>query len=661
MTGAEPGVHQASGSLFPTVRGGELRRVQQRLLTSLLRQPALVPIILATGISHEHFPEEWRNAFILATKERGRVKQTLADPNCDVTIRRLYAQIVLLGDGQARQLAEQILISTRGHDHALRAWHESTVEVEGEDLDEEHARGVASDSGFSARDATKDSEAASLEGHQAAYRSSSGVNGPSAGTAQHQGRDSAPKSASSQGYPRQETPEQQALRQAVDPDLTKMNEQYAVIRIGGKTRVVWFEQSEAHPGCTVAVFSTINDFRAFHAHPKKIVARNGKLRRVGIGQWWIDHERRRQYNGLIYAPNVDAPITSGKLNLWKGFSCKPRPGKCDLFLAHLQHNVCCGNRQYYGYLLDWMADATQHPDRQGGVAVVMRGKEGTGKGVAAKQFGQLFGSHFRHIVHAKHLTGHFNAHLQHCSLLFADEAFYAGDRSHEPILKALITEETFLIEPKGIDPFPVRNCVHLIMSSNNDWVIPAGADARRYFVLDVGDAHMQDHPYFAAIAYEMENGGREALLHLLLSRDLKDFNVRRVPQTEALAEQKTHSRRGVDRLVEIVCHNGHLPWVHDFLPDVAVTSGEEDGEGFYSAARKLVPDFKHVSSIVISRTLKKHWECASWKAPNKRGIQFPPLARLRELFDERHGKQEWPDPAGETVEWSPRSSLTTFD
>jgi hypothetical protein len=33
--------------------------------------------------------------------------------------------------------------------------------------------------------------------------------------------------------------------------------------------------------------------------------------------------------------------------------------------------------------------------------------------------------------------------------------------------------------------------------------------------LDVGDANMQDHPYFAAIAYEMENGGREALLHLL--------------------------------------------------------------------------------------------------------------------------------------------------
>jgi hypothetical protein len=653
MTGIDSGFHdKANGAFFPLVHGIELRRVQERFLTALLRQPGLVRMVLATGIRQEDFPEEWRHVFILATKEPGRIKQIVADPNCDVTIRKLYTKIVLLGDGQARQLAEQIVTSIRGHDLALRGGHDNPAESNSEDLDEAPARAAAHTGG---RNASEEGKAARGREQQDANRFKGDTHGPSAGTVEPQGGDSAAESPSSQDYEQQEAPEQQAPSQNVDADLTKMNEKYAVIRIAGKTRVVWFEESEAYAGCTVPIFSTIYDFRTFHAHPKKIVvSRDGKSRRVGIGQWWIEQERRRQFNGLTYAPNVDARIMSGKLNLWKGYSCEPRPGKCDLFLAHLQDNICCGNKQYYNYLLDWMADATQHPGRQGGVAVVMRGKEGTGKGVAAKQFGQLFGSHFRHIVHAKHLTGHFNAHLQHCSVLFADEAFFAGDRSHEPILKALITEETFLIEPKGIDPFPVRNCVHLIMSSNNDWVIPAGADARRYFVLDVGDAHMQDHPYFAAIAYEIENGGREALLHLLLSRDLKDFNVRLVPQTEALAEQKTHSRRGVDRLVEILCHNGHLPWVRDLFPDVAVTSGEEDGEGFYCAARKLVPDFKHLSSIVISRILKKHWECASWKASNQRGIQFPPLARLRELFDERHGRQEWPDPAGETVEWSPR-------
>src|SRR5262245_4418173 len=114
----------------------------------------------------------------------------------------------------------------------------------------------------------------------------------------------------------------------------------------------------------------------------------------------------------------------------------------------------------------------------------MRGAEGTGKGMLTKQFGRIFGYHFRHVMHAKHLTCHFNAHLQACSLLYADESFFAGDRSHESILKGLITEETILVEPKGVDTFSIRNCLHIILSSNERWVIPAGSDARRFFVLD---------------------------------------------------------------------------------------------------------------------------------------------------------------------------------
>ena len=143
-----------------------------------------------------------------------------------------------------------------------------------------------------------------------------------------------------------------------------------------------------------------------------------------------------------------------------------------------------------------------------------------------------------------------------------------------------VTEETLLIEPKGVDPFPVRNCLHIIMASNSDWVIPAGADARRYFVLNVGDGHKQDVVYFAAIGHQMDTGGREALLDYLRRFDLSHFNLRLVPQTEALAEQKQHSRRSIDRLVETLAYDGLLPCSTPSHPNVAVTSGEEKGGGF---------------------------------------------------------------------------------
>jgi hypothetical protein len=428
-------------------------------------------------------------------------------------------------------------------------------------------------------------------------------------------------------------------------DLIRMNAAYAVVKVAGKTRVAELEETPTYPGCKVPVFSTFTDFMAFHAKKKKVIATAaGKLKEIGLGKWWINHPQRRQYDGIVYAPQGAA---NGRLNLWTGYGCKRRAGKCDLYIAHLRDNVCSGVDEHAEYLLSWMADAVQHPEKAGEVAVVLRGAEGVGKGVLAKQFGRLFGAHFRHLMQAKHLVGHFNAHLQQCSLLFADEAFYAGDRAHEGILKGLITEETLLIEPKGIDTFAVRNSLHLILSSNNDWVIPAGADARRFFVLDVAASHIRDYDYFEAIAKEMDNGGREALLDLLMRRDLSKFNVRAVPLTTALATQKAYTRRGIDRLVENLAHEGTLPWTDASDPAVTITSGEDKGEGFYPAARALSPDLKHLSSKIIAVSLTKDWGCARWKSGYHRGIKFPPLADLRARFDQRHGQQEWTEP----TEW----------
>jgi hypothetical protein len=59
MTGTDTGFRdKANGAFFQLVRGMELRRVQQRLLASLLRQPGLAPTVLTTGIGPEDFPEE---------------------------------------------------------------------------------------------------------------------------------------------------------------------------------------------------------------------------------------------------------------------------------------------------------------------------------------------------------------------------------------------------------------------------------------------------------------------------------------------------------------------------------------------------------------------------------------------------------------------------
>jgi Family of unknown function (DUF5906)/Prophage CP4-57 regulatory protein (AlpA) len=77
--------------------------------------------------------------------------------------------------------------------------------------------------------------------------------------------------------------------------------------------------------------------------------------------------------------------------------------------------------------------------------------------------------------------------MHDCVLLFADEAFWAGDKQGENVLKALITEPTLAIEPKGKDLLTVKNCLHIMMASNNEWVVPAGSSNFQYCAIHLDD------------------------------------------------------------------------------------------------------------------------------------------------------------------------------
>ena len=104
------------------------------------------------------------------------------------------------------------------------------------------------------------------------------------------------------------------------------------------------------------------------------------------------------------------------------------------------------------------------------------------------------------------------------------------------------------------------NYVRLFATSNEDWVVPAGPTARRFAVLDVGETRMNDKSYFEAIAHELDDGGREALLHYLQKLDLSKVIRRSVPKTNALYEQKLFSLNSEQGWWLETLTNGVLPW-----------------------------------------------------------------------------------------------------
>lgn len=462
---------------------------------------------------------------------------------------------------------------------------------------------------------------------------------------------------------------QDAKEEIEDPILRKLNSKHAVIGdVGGKCRIVSevFEHALNRPRIS---FSSFDDFRNRYLNLKVAVATDadGKPIYKPAGQWWVQHPQRRQYETIVFAPGRDIPQA---YNLWQGFACEAIPGDCALFLDHISRNICQGDETYYNYLIGWMARCVQQPDCPGEVAVVLRGEMGTGKSLFAKSFGSLFGRHFLQVSDPKHLVGSFNSHLRDCVVLFGDEAFYAGDKKHESVLKALVTEETLAIESKGVDLVASPNYTHLILGSNTQWVVPAGSNERRYFVLEVGAEKMQDKKYFAAIKKQLDSGGREALLHMLLNHNISEFEVRDFPKTNALQDQKLLSMAPEESWWYEKLEEGRLLAEQDsWEAEIMKNSLQSD----YIAFMQRVGVLRKANSTVLGKFLgrvcpggmpKSYQKMAKVKMVGQYGEEFtmnrrvyfyeiPELEKCRAFWDKNHGGPfKWSAPLdkGEQIE-----------
>jgi phage/plasmid-associated DNA primase len=380
-------------------------------------------------------------------------------------------------------------------------------------------------------------------------------------------------------------------------------------------------------------FSTPADFRSRYANCK---VKGGSKTRTAA-QVWLESPKRRSYGGITFLPGKDA---GDHFNLFQGFAVEPADGDCSLYLDHIRNNICSADDELYDYIIHWMADAIQNPSSRPGVALAIRGQQGVGKGVFVSMFAKLFGPHFIQVTQSNHLVGNFNGHQKDKLLVFADEAFWAGNKQAEGVLKGLVTEDTLSIEMKGVDVGQFPNFIRLILATNNDWVVPASAEQRRFVVIDASAARIQDTAYFGAIIHQMENGGLEALMHHLLSVDLEGVNLRKIPQTDALADQKLRSLDSVATWLYGCLDNGGIEetdtsFTTDFL-DWPASYGTKKMHNAYLGHCKRVGQNHPERDTVFGKSLQKYLPSISKRREGGKNRQhaylLPTLDQARQEF-----------------------------
>jgi Family of unknown function (DUF5906) len=282
-----------------------------------------------------------------------------------------------------------------------------------------------------------------------------------------------------------------------------------------------------------------------HYRPQVISVKDFKL---PVSVVWRSHPERLEFSDFIFAPGKETPPKV--FNTWRGWPIKAAEAATfgtgwGLFREHLLNNVCNSDETLFTYMFGFFAQIIKEPMIKPGVALVLRGDGRIGKTIVGVIFGKLLGDGHIPLSKSEQVTGRFNALVENALLVQAEEAFFAGDRAAEGVLKDLITSGKSVIERKGIDAIVVDNFARFMKTSNANWVIPADTDAMRFLVLDVAATHANDRPYFKAITDEMENGGYAALMRDCLAFDLSQLDWAALPRTAALL------RAGPDRLNRI--------------------------------------------------------------------------------------------------------------
>lgn len=319
-----------------------------------------------------------------------------------------------------------------------------------------------------------------------------------------------------------------------DQLVAELNREYAVILLGGRAMVL--REGTGPDGKPTFDLMPIESFEAW-LRPRRLWVED---KPIPASRVWLNSEARRQYHGLTFDPSGEAGETW--YNLWRGFAVEPSErGSCDLFLEHVYENVCGANQALFDWVMGWFAALVQRPTQKLGTALVFLGRQGVGKSIVGDTVGSLLGRHFKEVAQSRYVTGQFNAHLADCLLMKIDEATWGGDHAAAGKLKDLVTGDYHFIEYKGKEPVRLPNYVRLLLTSNEEWAVPAGLEERRFAVLRVGESRMQDREYFGAIHRELADGGRARLLRYLLDFDLSDVPLAEIPQSAALTSQKLQS------------------------------------------------------------------------------------------------------------------------
>lgn len=369
--------------------------------------------------------------------------------------------------------------------------------------------------------------------------------------------------------------------------------------------------------------------RATQSYYKKFTFKvdiDGKSVKLNPFNVWLENINRKNADKIVFNPRDNSP--PNHFNIWTGFDIQPNNDEVDMeklepILTLLYKVWADENEQTYQYYLNWFSHILQKPYKKTNVCIALQSSQGVGKTIVINLIGKIIGDKYFYTASSlKHILGDFNGDCEGKLLVNLNECTWGGNKSQEGAFKEFITDDSVVINRKGVNTYRVENYANTIITTNAEWMVALSKDDRRYNVQRCRDISCEEkqNEFNNEFYKSVGKTDLQTLCNYLYNRDISKFNPRVFEKSELHKEQVEKNFDSVEMFYEMMI-NGEITseWTDpDYKP------GLINKDYIYE---KYVDETKNVKHYSI--LCKKHFWRKIYKISNG-GIS------IRRKNNERH-------------------------
>lgn len=251
---------------------------------------------------------------------------------------------------------------------------------------------------------------------------------------------------------------------------------------------------------------------------------------------WMADPTHREYKNVGFIPD-HAMCPTSTFNTFTGFKCTTTgtPVDTSILHEHLRDVIAAGDLKLYEYMLNFEAHMFQKPCEIPRTSLLVKSKQGIGKDSLVDKWAAMQGPEYIHRTsNMADITGNFTHSLENKIVLQLNEMQSRDGFAAKDQLKDLITTEWLHINKKYHDPMSQKNCLRVIIFTNNDVAIEIPHDDRRFCVMHASDAWLGSTEKFTAYHAAIRNQAvLDSYYSELMQRDISNFDPRDRPITHA--------------------------------------------------------------------------------------------------------------------------------